>query len=315
MMSKIQIFDSDFYAKRPSQIILFIIKRVILDTKCFAPHSRRVDRVFHEQLRAYPSLGYWPNIHQPRTFNEKILNRMVLENGKLFTIATDKLKSRKYVADRVGDEILPALYFNSDNAESIPLESLPDSFVIKSNFGSGQFRIIDDAATVNEQALIKDCREWLSKDYYLHKAIIDGHYNFDYHQITPQIMIEKRLTGCHQDIPRDYKFYVFHGRVKYVHVDTNRFGKRSMRFFDRQWNPQEFQKGGNPLGPVIDEPEQYNQMIEVAESLGQEFDFIRVDLYITENNNVKFGELTPNPGAGKSPFKPKNVDNKFGELW
>ena len=55
-------------------------------------------------------------------------------------------------------------------------------------------------------------------------------------------------------------------------------------------------------------------MIEYAERLGNEFDFIRVDFYFYKEK-VTFGELTIYPGAGFERFPNKEWDVAFGKYW
>jgi len=55
-------------------------------------------------------------------------------------------------------------------------------------------------------------------------------------------------------------------------------------------------------------------MIELAEILGKPFDYIRVDLYLIDNN-IYFGELTNYPMSGKILFKPKSLDFEVGSKW
>ena len=55
-------------------------------------------------------------------------------------------------------------------------------------------------------------------------------------------------------------------------------------------------------------------MFVLAERLGRDFDFIRVDLYNIDGRIV-FGELTNYPHAGLVPFKPHDIDLEFGSHW
>jgi len=56
-------------------------------------------------------------------------------------------------------------------------------------------------------------------------------------------------------------------------------------------------------------------MIKVAEILGNDFDFIRVDLYCLQNSRIVFGEMTLAPEAGWGNFSPKEWDINLGQLW
>ena len=53
----------------------------------------------------------------------------------------------------------------------------------------------------------------------------------------------------------------------------------------------------------------------VAEELGAEFDFIRVDLYNTTDNEIIFGEMTVAPASGMGRFIPREYDYEFGSHW
>jgi hypothetical protein len=56
-------------------------------------------------------------------------------------------------------------------------------------------------------------------------------------------------------------------------------------------------------------------MIRVAETLGEDFDFVRVDLYDTPNGGIIFGEMTLAPEAGGGKFQPMSYDFEIGQLW
>jgi len=135
-----------------------------------------------------------------------------------------------------------------------------------------------------------------------------------YEKIGPKILIEERLSGADSDIPRGFKFFVFHGEVEYIQVDYGRFTNHTRRFYDTEWNPQEF-KLMYPLGPKTSKPTCLDEMIDTAEALRKDFDFIRVDLYQTESLDVKFGEMTLAPGESAERFNPKEYDFKLGSLW
>src|SRR3546814_18607393 len=56
------------------------------------------------------------------------------------------------------------------------------------------------------------------------------------------------------------------------------------------------------------------QMIEMAEALGKDFCFVRVDLYEIDGHPL-FGEMTFTPGSGFRRFEPKSFDVQYGTLW
>lgn len=70
-------------------------------------------------------------------------------------------------------------------------------------------------------------------------------------------------------VPFDYKLYVFHGRVAYVGVHADRFVGQTVRYYDREWTPQEFSVAVE-VGPDVDEPERFDEIISVAEELAKQ---------------------------------------------
>ncbi len=256
----------------------------------------------------YPRLRYWPRICEPRTFNEKLLHRKLYTDDDRFARIEDKWAVREFVSDRVGSDILPEVYCVTDDPWSINFESLPSEYVVKPTHLSGPVILVTENDKPDVEHIRQEAEEWLNRTH----GEMKGEYW--YSQIDPKIIVEERLHGRKSSIPRDFKFFVFHGRVEYVQVDSDRYSNHTRRLYDRDWNPQEFSLKF-PLGPETEKPDRFNEMVEIAESLGSDFDFIRVDLYITENSEIIFGELTVIPGSGGEKFQPVDYDFELGSLW
>jgi hypothetical protein len=262
----------------------------------------------HQQLWAYTKLGYWPDVREPRTFNEKLLHRKLFTDDDRFATLEDKLAAREYVADRVGREVLPEMYHVTDRPETIPFDSLPDEYVVKPTHLCGAIEIVDGEDDPDEAALVRQCHEWLDERYGRLRA------EYWYDDIEPRILVEERLHGQGTHVPFDYKLYVFHGLVAYIGVHVDRFAGQRVRYYDRDWTPQEFAVTVE-IGPEVDEPERFDEMISVAEELGKGLDFVRVDLYHVDGGRIVFGELTVAPGSGALRFVPEAYDLEFGSYW
>lgn len=253
-----------------------------------------------------PRVGYWPHIRKPRSFNEKIMHRKLYTNREVFAEIADKVSVRSYVSSKVEKDILNKVYHISDNAESIPFESLPNEFVIKT--GNKKTIIVDNKDSSSYSEIIKECKESFDESFGEQKG------EYWYSDTNPKYMVEKRLYGDNQDIPIDYKFFVFNGQVRCIQVDYDRFTNHSRRFYSNDWTPLDV-KLEFPLGPISDKPDDLDAMINIAEQLGSDFGFIRVDLYSTKNEGIVFGELTVAPGNGGERFVPQTYDFKLGEYW
>lgn len=265
--------------------------------------------IFYERLRMAAHVGYWPHIEDPSSFNEKVYYRKFFTDEKFFSKLEDKWRVRDYVKERVGEDILPEIYHTTTSPKEIPFEDLPEKFVVKANHGCGWNILVDDKANIDFNRVRQQCREWLSKNYGDH----DNEYW--YSRIEPRILVEEYLENENGNVPRDFKFYVFDGVVEYIHVDFGRnTDSHTRRFYTRDWEPQEFELK-YPLGPEMEKPENMDKMIDIAEKLGEDHNFVRVDLYNIDDERIVFGEITIGPGSGRSRLRPKKADFEIGKHW
>ncbi len=262
----------------------------------------------HEKLIRAPRLGYWPKIDHPQTFNENTLHRKLNTDDDLYATVADKWRVREYVAEKVGDDVLNEVYHVTDNPETIPFDDIPEKFVVKANHGCGWNILVENKSEEDFEKIKSQCREWLDSTYGTRRR------EYWYAEIEPKIIVEKFIDSDDQNVPRDIKFFVFDGRVEYLKVDIDRFGDHSVRFFDRDGKIQDFSLEF-PLGPEIDPPDHLDELIDVAETLGEDFEAARVDLYQPIEDEIVFGEITLAHGAGGSKFKPVRYDYEFGSYW
>lgn len=277
-----------------------------------APYLKKIlGDLLHQKLLARSRLGYWPRIQDPRTFNEKILHRKLYTNNELFSTFEDKWAVREYVSDKVGDWILPDVYHVTDDPETILLSTLPEEFVVKPTHMSGPIIIVDETDSPDPHYIKSKCRNWLRQGYGQLKE------EYWYEDIEPRIIIEERLNDDRYYVPKDYKMYVFHGRVEFISVYEDRFDESKptkLSYFDRNWNYIDVRKA-YIKGGYCTKPDRLPKLISISERLSNEIDFIRVDLYLDRQKNIHFGELTVAEGSGMNPFSPSKYDFKFGSHW
>jgi hypothetical protein len=261
-----------------------------------------------EKVIAGPQIGYWPNIKDPSSFNEKILHRKLYTDNKKFSQLEDKYRVRTYVSNKVGEEYLPELYHVTGNASEIPFNDLPEKFAVKASHGSGWNIIVENKEKTNLDNIKKKCSQWLEQEYAAHRS------EYWYDKIEPRILIEEYINSGKSSL-KDYKFFVFHGNVKLIQVDYNRFSdNHTRRFYNPDWEPKKFELY-HSIGPITDPPPNLNKMLSIAEELGKGFNFIRVDLYNPFSDEVYFGEITVGHGSGTERFRPIKWDYKMGGYW
>jgi len=261
-------------------------------------------------LKFYKEHGYYPRFKKPRTFSEKIWYRMLFDRNPIWTELSDKLKAKEFVKKRIGERhIVPSLWIGQ-RAEEIPFEKLPNKFVIKTNHGGGYNIIVTDRESLDRAKTIHKINTWLKASFTYTKFLGMA---WAYKNIDPKVFIELFIEE-NGKIPLDYKFFCFSGRVEYLLITYDRFGYHREKHFYKDFTPLDLWNGADQYaGPFI-RPENFEEMIEIAENLSAGFDFIRVDLYNIKGK-IYFGEFTCYPAGGLARFVPRNWDFIFGEKW
>lgn len=265
-----------------------------------------LSREFKEKLMMAPRVGYWPRISSPRSFNEKIMYRKIHTSKEVYGELADKVEVRKYVKNKIGEKILNKIYEVRYEATNLEFESLPNEFIIKT--GNKGVIIVDDKKECDLEAVREKCKRKIKESYGVDKG--EYWYGWD----DPKIIVENRLKDDKWGIPLDFKFFVFGGRVEYIEVDFNRFSNHERSMYKRNWKRAEFEYE-YPRGPDIEKPDRLDEMISIAETLGENFSFVRIDLYSPNDEKVVFGEMTFAPEGGGGRFYPKKYDYILGKIW
>lgn len=294
--------------KTLKQAVVLLENFIPLRAVLFVTAVGTFGKIFYEKLVCLVVLGYWPQIRNPRSFNEKICHRKYCTDDPRYAIVEDKWSVRKYVRDRVGDGILNDVYYETSRPTEIPFRDLPESFVLKPAHGAGWIEFVENKQDRNPDELVRICQNWLHRKY----SRFRGEY---WHRNIPRrVLVERYLKNEDDRVPLDYKFYVFHGRSEFIQINIDRFTNHTIQFYNRDWSPAGFRKT-YPPGRDIPPPEPYGDMIEIVETLAADFDFMRVDLYNPRGTEIVFGEMTPAVGAGRGRFYPMEADFETGKLW
>jgi hypothetical protein len=260
------------------------------------------------KLNFYSSTGYYPSLKNPTSFNEKCTYSKLFSRNPLLPIIADKCRVRDYISERIGNDYLIPFHQVVSKAEDINYYALPNKFIIKTNFSSGQNIIISDKQAIDLDMITKKLNRWMHMKYRYQELIWFAQL------IERKIIVEQLLQDADGEIPLDYKFYVFQGRVEIILAITDRFNNKKMTYFNRNWEQISLKKSSIENEQNLTKPNNRNEMVSIAELLGKEFDFIRVDLYSIAEK-IYFGELTPNSGDGRTKFEPIEYDYKIGNYW
>lgn len=254
----------------------------------------------HFRLRT----GYWPDLRDPKTFNERIQHRKLHGDGALFARYADKLRAKEIVGSALGEPFVLPTIWRGKRLPPANKREWPLPVIMKSNHSSGRNIIVRSAAELAGDQLDETSRRWMTRRSYPH---LKEHF---YELIERELFVEPFLG----ENLVDYKFYVFGGEVRCIHVDTDRRTDHKRIFYDRDWRrlPLTLRYPSDPRD--LPPPLHLQEMIEGAETLGRDFDFVRADFYDLPDG-PRFGELTFTPGGGYERFTPRDWDSILGSYW
>jgi len=252
------------------------------------------------------------DLKNPARFNERL---MVLKLGQyydndLITECCDKLEVRKYVRECGCESILNELYFECDDPEQIPWDTLPDKYVIKCNHGCDYNIICTDSKKLDKESAINQLRKWMKEKYWLKAA--ETNYKF----IKPRIIVEKYIETNAGKFPIDYRFYCTKGEVKTCllmhYSDENYEHHNSYHIYvDENYMPLDIGQSLEESDQLPEKPKNYQEMWNYAKILSKPFPFVRVDLYSCDGKTI-FGELTFSPCGCTGLY---NISSKLDEMF
>ena len=260
--------------------------------------------------------NYWKaqhkkiNWHNPQTYNDHLYLAMIDPEAEKLWKYVDKLEVRKYVEKRIGPQILNKVEKVFDSTNEIDFDLLPNKFALKTNHASSWNVISDNKKEINWQEAKNKLDGWLNRNYY--HLFRERPYKL----VKPKIFLEKYLENKHKELP-DYKFFCFHGQVKFIQVNTDRYAKNHRQtFFDLNWKKLPFYRLTPSSKKKISPPSKLADMLTIASKLSNSKDFVhvRVDLYQVDNK-IYFGELTLTPGAGVYVFMPYKYEYELGKYF
>jgi hypothetical protein len=234
----------------------------------------------------------FPNLIDCRDFNDRIQWLKLFDQSSEIVRCSDKILVRDYVRERVGDRYLVKLYQVHDHFSQINFDVLPNSFVIKANHDSGTVILVREKAMLNRVEAENMIENALQKPF----GWANGEWAYSY--IKPRVLVEEFIEPENHTPPPDYKFYCVEGSVKFVHFISDRGHGTKEQTLDRQGNDLETELYPSfRLSKEFIKPQNWTEMIRVAEQLGNGFKCVRVDLFCS-GGNIYAGEMTFWPMMG-----------------
>lgn len=260
--------------------------------------------------KQYKYITHHPlNLKNPTRYTEKLqyLRLFVYPHDELVTKCAGRVTVRDYVVEKgYKDNLIPVIGVY-DHFDDINFDKLPESFVMKCSHASGFNEIVRHKQDMNIEISRKNFNKWLKTNY--------GNMTMEkqYSPIKPQIIIEQ-FIGELDTLPTEYKIHVFNGVARSMYVVTGRGVDIRYNNYYIDWTPFDGSQfnGWKKRDVKLPIPENWNEMVKMAETLSAPFPFVRLDLY-NINGKIYFSEMTFTPAKGTLILDDDKCDFEMGK--
>ena len=252
-------------------------------------------------------MGYTPDLKAPSTYQEKLLYRKLYGNHGFYSELADKYQVREYVKEKAGSKYLVPLLGAYEKLDVPTIERISEPFIIKTNHGSKWNRIVRNPGDHQPYQLVRYFNSRVKRKY--GRRYGEGFYDL----IPPRIMIEKLLMD-EGEISWNYCLFCYHRPDGFEHSMAIHSPDKAFRgHFDSTWRSLE-----DNLTPEMKRkyvaPPNWGELVQLARSLSEGIDFVRVDLYNLKGQ-VYFGELTFVPGGKPARIECPDRQRIRSEMW
>ena len=264
------------------------------------------------KIQYFLRLGKKLNLDQPVLFNEKIQWYKLNYKNPLLHQCVDKWEVRSYIESKgYGDILIPA-YGPFESIYEIDINKLPDSFIVKLTNGSGFNEICFEKNKVSIEYLENKFKKWKKINFYHSRR------EWAYKDVKNRIMCEHLLCDKTLSLPPDLRFFCFDGVPKLIAIDLEsvKEGRKTSNYYRHLFTPE-----WKPIDALIqypnkdnylpDKPDNLKRMLKIAQTLSEDFPFVRVDLY-NDKGRIYFGELTFYHASGYQNITPESFEIEMG---
>jgi len=279
----------------------------ILNMLSFIPDKQML------QLQYRIKTGHKLNLKNPERYTEKLQWYKLYYRDPIMADCADKFDVRKIVSGRGLNHILNECYGVFDSPQDIPLDLLPNSFVLKDTLGGGGNSVIlvRDKNSIDRVGLLKQLYQWVDTPIYKKNVGREWVYEKRRHRV----IVEKLLDCSNGDLP-DYKFFCFNGEPVYLYLMRNyreHHEQGELAFLDKNFKLLKAHRTDfKPVTVQPQKPRNYEKMVEMAKILSAGFPHVRVDFYNIDGNII-FGEMTFFNASGYFQLEPDEFDFELGE--
>lgn len=302
---------------------MFNYKKLIKDRRSrvkFLQHFHWVSDKVMIKLQYRIKFGRKLNLKKPRRFTEKLQWYKLFYYNPLMPICAGKNKVRDYVKSKGLDYILNEQYAVYSSPDEIDFSLFPNKFVLKATVGSAsqQVYVCTDKSKIDEKEIREKVKKWLELYPNNGKRKHVGR-EWPYDAVKTEIIAEKYIdsSACPDGLV-SYKIFCFNGKPGFVYMIVDLkdgyfdadYGIYSPSFERLPYN----RVCEANLEPHATKPQNWDEMIQIAETLSDGFPHVRIDLY-NVNGKIIFGEMTFFNDSGYMKYNPDEFDFVAGDMF
>ena len=248
------------------------------------------------------------DLSNPKSFSAKLQWLKLFNRKSIYSIMVDKYRARDFVKEKIGEQYLIPLIGVWDSPDDIDFDKLPDKFVLKCNHNSGLGMCICKSKRDIDWKKVKDeLDRGIKQDYYLRWR------EWPYKNVPRKIICEQFMIDNSTDgTLTDYKFFCFNGEPKIMYISHDASENATTDFYDMDFVKLPIRMKDPNSDKVMQKPECFEEMKELARVLSKDVPFLRVDFYYI-NNSIYFGELTFFHNAGFVKIYPEEWNYILGD--
>ncbi len=280
-------------------------------------HLRGVDYYHPEDLKLaiargadffHKVHGVMPSLSDPKTYNEKLFWMKVFCDIPQPSPG-NKLAVGNFIPNEISHLVSPVKPQWLSDQISLPSneEVPPGDYFFKANYGSGyQLRITYPISDTTRRNALSQARRWSRR------TDMEGLGEWWYYTYPKEYFLEPSVSG--QGSPNEFQFTVLGGKTGFIQHIRNRFENYRRNLYDRNFRPLKLNIDGTAQGEVISAPAEFSVMRKVAEVIGCQFKYARVDLFLLPDGDLKLNEITLCPGNCSGVFDDPDLDRRFADM-
>jgi hypothetical protein len=266
----------------------------------YLPFNETGDRLYHrlnfmrKHRRAPNGAMLWNDVwYRLKTSDE------ILEPLRVFV--SDKEHVKQFVRAELGDEYNVPTIAVLRSPQEVDAFDFPPDCCIKPTQASGQVILRKDGAAIDRDRI----KRWFDINYYR------AGREWNYRALKAKVIVEPLIFGGTN--VEDFKIFCFNGEPRLIQVDIDRYVNHTRKFFDVNWNEQDFSILYPRSEAEFPRPQSLEKMLRAARILSASFSFVRIDLY-SDGAQVLVGEITNCSENAGGLFVPRQAEKRASEL-